>query len=869
MTDQTSQSLIALAQGVVYGLYLLTRDDTTVKWQIFCDLAFIVGAEATWKDTLKRAKKHFKLPKILTTWKSSLTDPNGKKNDYSLQSIECNVPGKIVFSLLLPATYSRKIKDVTIQNGILTNGQLTKKTMNIITEHLYIEYGQDAAVKYIDGANFMCNMWNTIHGYTFGIRDCLNFKQKEIDLTLKETYQQVDYINSMPISNDEKEVLIRESLDKATQIGQKIAKDGMYGGQNNAMAIATCSEAKGSFVNLSYISCCLGLQTVMGKRYAPELCEGTRVLPCFKEGDMSPQARGFLEDNFYKSLSPIGLIFHGWSSRKGLVDTAVTTKSSGYNHRQYSKKMENAHIDILGCVRDCDNSIIDFQYGEMGFDPNECYYTNGVAFFIDLKELVLCINGEYLTKEESTNVEYTEFSDRQFEFINKHLLILGEQNAEPIQATKKRIMYVIRQQLQGVKIIVNKWCVESFFNRLRRAFDKSRIQPGNMVGFKAACSIGSVSTQDALNAFHSSGTSSKATTIGLPRMNELTNLSKEPKITGGSFRYDDEILKETADREDEQIELKKRKMKRVEELRKVFEYKTFEDFGKFDILKTGKSVTNVWEGILDIHSTFKKPNWWKLWFETMERDEPQFENDFILRFVVDKKMMYTYNVTMEELMEILEKEYEDYCIVLSPISQTTIYIYPNFDNVDLPKTINGELTTWKYYWIRDVCQPTISELKVCGISGIKKIFYSHENVVDYQGHNFRELMQVPNVIFSSLQTDFIWEVVQNLGIHMAYIFLYEELTKCLSKQLNPSHLMVLARTMTDSGYLSNITRNGINGDRVGVLTKASFETPMEHLLGAAVWTQNDNTKSLASSYFMGTTLKIGTQYCNFKLLNKR
>lgn len=865
MTDQTSTHVINLTQGVIYCLYLLTRDTTFVPWHIFCDLVFIVGAENTWKDTLTRAEKHFKIDRKEVLSEEKFIGKKGKNVTYELKIIKCDIPGKIVFSLLLPATYSRKIGEIEIERGILIKGQLNKDTMNRITEDLYIEYGQEIAINYINGANFLSNKWNTIYGYTFGLRDCRNYKTKEIKKTLKETYEHVKYIETMPISDDEKEILIREALDKATQIGQKIAKDGMYGGADNAMSIATLSKAKGSFVNLSYISCFLGLQTVMGKRYAPELCEGTRILACFDVGDKSPQAGGFVDSNFYRGLSPIHLFFHAWSSRKGLVDTAVTTKDSGYTHRKFGKKMENAHIDILGCIRDCDNSIIDFQYGEMGFDPGEVYWTHGTAFFIDLKQLVSTINDEYMMKYPKSKPKKTQFSDKQFEFIEKHLLIVGQTTAEPIIASKKRILHIIKQQLKDVEIIIDKWTIETFFARMRTVFNRSRIQPGNMVGFKATCSIGSVSTQDALNAFHSSGTSSKTTTTGLPREEELTSLTDSQKVTGGSFRYNDKILLESDGMtEEEKIEQRKKKMKRIDQLRKIFEYKTIKQFMSIEILKTSKkSVTNEWEPILSTHSLFKKPEWFDIWLEMTEK-EITFEDDFILHCRLDKRMMFTYGITLYDFVEILS----DYTVIPSPSLLCEMYIYPNFEDVQLPKEIDGESPSWKYYWIRDVCVPQILSTRVTGIHNIAKIFFSHENIIEYQGHNFKELMKIPNVIFSSLQTDVVWEVVENLGISATYIFLYEEFTKCLSKQLNPAHIMLLARTMTDSGQAKNVTRTGID-NRVGVLTKASFETPVDIFTNAASWGLNDDNKSLAASYFLGTSFKIGTLYDNFTLLNRK
>lgn len=839
MSDQTSTNVINLVQGVVYGLYLMTHDAYTVPFYLFCDYAFIIkNKRRDWNNVWNRALKYF---------------PNMTKKA---------IPGKVIYSLLLPDYYNRKIgvkyegdvlkEGVIIKDGILVQGQLTKKTMNKVIEDLYIEFSHEHAIDYINGANFLCNKFNTIRGFTFSLSDCLNKCGQDIKKTLKDTYSQVSYIETMPITDKEKETLIREALDKATQIGQKISKDGMVGGEMNAMAIATRSEAKGSFVNLSYISCFLGLQTVMGKRYSAELCEGQRILPCFKFGENSPKARGFIENNFYKGLDPIELFFHAWSSRKGLIDTAVTTKTSGYTHRKFGKKMENSKIDSLGCIRDCDGSIIDFCYGEYGFDPAEVYWIDGVIFFSNINEMIERINSEFIDKGGNITTTKFRFSEKQFEYLKNQLVMPGS-NTEPVKAMKDRIMFVIKKS--KAQLYLDKWCILEFMTRCRLAFNRSRCQPGNMVGFKATCAIGSVSTQDALNAFHSSGTSSKATTTGLPRLEELVNLTSTPKITGGSFRYDDPILNSNVD--------KKEKMRRVEDLRHIFEYKTFKDFVDIEILKTtGYSITNEWEDLLEIHPIFDEPDWFQTWFDIMEIERPDFDDGFIIKCQISKEMQYKYKMSLHDIAS----KFKNVFVIPSPPSLGLIYIFPCYDDVVL-KNINEKEDSWKYYWTRDVFIPEILDTQMCGIYNIEKIFYSHENVIDYQGHNFKEIIKVPNVIYSSVHTDVIWEVVENLGIDAAYIFLYDELSKCLSKQLNPSHIMLLARTMTNEGQLTNVSRYGIN-KKVGVLTKASFETPVDNFVDAAIWGDNDGTNSLASSYFLGVYGNYGTRHESFQLIDK-
>lgn len=50
-----------------------------------------------------------------------------------------------------------------------------------------------------------------------------------------------------------------------------------------------------------------------------------------------------------------------------------------------------------------------------------------------------------------------------------------------------------------------------------------------MIGALAAQSIGEPATQMTLNTFHYAGVSAKNVTLGVPRLNELINITKHPK----------------------------------------------------------------------------------------------------------------------------------------------------------------------------------------------------------------------------------------------------------------------------------------------------------------------------------------------------
>lgn len=60
-------------------------------------------------------------------------------------------------------------------------------------------------------------------------------------------------------------------------------------------------------------------------------------------------------------------------------------------------------------------------------------------------------------------------------------------------------------------------------------FKQAQVQPGEMGGVLAGQSIGEPATQMTLNTFHYAGVSAKNVTLGVPRLKEIINISKQPK----------------------------------------------------------------------------------------------------------------------------------------------------------------------------------------------------------------------------------------------------------------------------------------------------------------------------------------------------
>eukprot|EP00948_MAST-09A_sp_MAST-9A-sp1_P003219 g3219.t1 len=135
----------------------------------------------------------------------------------------------------------------------------------------------------------------------------------------------------------------------------------------NCMLVMTNSGAKGSRVNHSMISCCLGQQELEGRR-VPTMVSG-KTLPSFPPNSLLPRAGGFIADRFLTGIRPQEYYFHCMSGREGLVDTAVKTSRSGYLQRCLIKHMENLVVQYDHTVRDSDcGAVVQFLYGGDGID---------------------------------------------------------------------------------------------------------------------------------------------------------------------------------------------------------------------------------------------------------------------------------------------------------------------------------------------------------------------------------------------------------------------------------------------------------------------------------------------------------------------
>ena len=775
-----------------------------------------------------------------------------KKLLKSKEFTKTHISSKVLFSACLPWHYSTKIKDVIVQKGILVSGVLNKGVINRMVQEIYISFSKWDSIKFINSVYFVCNLFNSEVGYSFRLQDCENTESEKILSQINTAVSEAANIYNMPKTEEEKETLLYECLNKATQIGEEIAKGGMVGKENNSMSVATISKAKGSFVNLAYISCFLGQQTVDGERMGAKLCNGKRMLSCFQKDDNSIHAHGFVKNNFYKGLNPYEVFFHAWSARKGLIDTSVSTQQSGHANRQFAKKMEGCKVATDGTVVDCDGTIVCFNYGVFNFDPSEVCWIGDTPWFVDFKILAERINNKY--EYTVGDIEKVELTIPQIKSICNQLIFYNKDSKTQRQI-KDRFFLKMVQLLEGVKLFPCVVCLQSFIIFTRNKFYKALIKPGNMVGFKASCAAGESGTQAVLNAFHQSGTSSKTTTTGLPRMQELCAARKRENVKLKSCSFNCTT----------KFENKQQGYEWVNNHRKEFECTFFEQYClSSEIEKIGDKPTNEYEEMLNIHNTHTIPDFVQEYCDYIDDDYPEITG-FAIIFYLNYSKLYEMRISPAQLVEKFDDDLGFAC-VSKDLNDNRLIVYPYYDGV---KKFDITANNWEYLYTREKLVHQIENTMISGIVGIEKMYYVKENLIDLQGTNFARLMYMNHVHFASLMSDLIWDIYECLGIDATQIFLYEELTKCSSKKMNPGHLILLSCVMTKTGELTSVSESGIDIETAGVLAKASFEKPMPPLFTAGVFGKHDDGKSVASNYYLGNLGDYGTHSSSFQLLNNR
>lgn len=301
-----------------------------------------------------------------------------------------------------------------IENGEILYGIVAKSIVGTaqggLIHVVFREKGPEACRALFSGIQMIVNYWLFHNGFSIGIGDTIADHKTMDHITTRiataksRVYKfiedgQRDKIKPKP------GMTIRESFESEVNAELNKARDdtGRHAEKNlkndNNVKQMVIAGSKGSFINISQMSACVGQQSVEGKRIPFGFRH--RTLPHFAKDDYSPESRGFVENSYLRGLTPQEFFFHAMAGREGLIDTAVKTAETGYIQRRLVKALEDVSVCYDGTVRNSLGDVLQFVYGEDGMDGAfieqqqlDVYYMTHGAFHKRFRVDVIGLDGE-------------------------------------------------------------------------------------------------------------------------------------------------------------------------------------------------------------------------------------------------------------------------------------------------------------------------------------------------------------------------------------------------------------------------------------------------------------------------------------------
>ncbi len=326
-------------------------------------------------------------------------------------------------------------------------------------------------------------------------------------------------------------------------------------------------------------------------------------------------------------------------------------------------------------------------------------------------------------------------------------------------------------------------------------YKNALVSPGESVGLISAESIGEPGTQMTLNTFHFAGVAEMNVTLGLPRIIEILDGRKE---------LENPMM---------EIYLKKP-------------------------YASGKNIQELRHLALQIK-------------ETKLRDiSTEFTiniADFTIEVKLVKSKMKEIDLTNGKVMDAISKQLKGY------------NIRDNKDSLVLKARSKEDTFNDAYKTKEKIKSITIKGIK--GVSQVLPVRREDEFIIITAGSNLADVLQLEEVDAYRTTTNNIFEIEQVLGIEAARQSIVNEIFKVIESQglnVDIRHIMLVADTMCVSGTLKGITRYGVVSEKSSVLARASFETPIKHIINAALVGEVDNLNSVVENVMINQPVPIGT-----------
>ena len=168
----------------------------------------------------------------------------------------------------------------------------------------------------------------------------------------------------------------------------------------------------------------------------------------------------------------------------------------------------------------------------------------------NLKRMIWNAQKIFKVDNKSSNLNPVRVIEDVRELCDKLKIVKGDDHLSVSANNDATLMMniMLRSTLSSRRVVeefhLSSEAFEWLIGEIETKFTQAQVPPGEMVGVLAAQSLGEPATQMTLNTFHHAGISSKNITLGVPRLKEIINVSKQPKCPSLTIFLDSETAKD-------------------------------------------------------------------------------------------------------------------------------------------------------------------------------------------------------------------------------------------------------------------------------------------------------------------------------------
>lgn len=331
--------------------------------------------------------------------------------------------------------------------------------------------------------------------------------------------------------------------------------------------------------------------------------------------------------------------------------------------------------------------------------------------------------------------------------------------------------------------------------KLYEEYLSSSVDPGESVGLVGAESIGEPGTQMTLNTFHYAGVAEMNVTMGLPRIIEI--LDGRAKISTPMM----------------EIYL--------------------------------KSPFNKGKDILDLALSIKETL-----VDEVVKEFVVNVAELRVELELDEARIAGMQITPAVVVKALEKSLAREASVKADGNTILMKLKGKEDERSLNNLYRVKEKSKKVF---------LKGLK--GVTQVLPVKRQDEFIIITAGTNLKKVLDLDFVDPSRTISNDIHEIRDVLGIEAARQSIIDEVFKVIESQglnVDIRHIMLVADTMCAGGVIKGITRYGVVSEKASVLARASFETPIKHVINAAVRGERDELNSVVENVMLNQAVPVGT-----------